>query len=202
MKFSYYIFIFFLFIINPVYAQELANSDNYYKEKSSLIHVGDWIFRSGVQTDSLIVKKLDGGIFSHIGMIVAIEPEIKIIHATTNDDDNVPNQVVISSLADFTAPELAEKYAIARPNFLTDEQKLQIIAELLTKQGEEFKLASRDEDHLYCTTLLYDVIIKYKSDFNPEWKYANFPLLRGHYLFPSAFANYSDITWIYSYPEN
>ena len=111
MKFSYYIFILFLFIKNPVYAQESANSDNFYKEKSSLINVGDWIFRSGVQIDSLIVKKLDGGIFSHIGMVVAIEPEIKVIHATTTDDENIPNQVIISSLADFTAPELAEKYA-------------------------------------------------------------------------------------------
>jgi hypothetical protein len=56
------------------------------------VKVGDWIFRKGIQTDSLIVKQLGGGDFSHIGMI-------------------------ISTLPEFIIPELAEKYAIARPNF-------------------------------------------------------------------------------------
>lgn len=201
MKLFHYFFIFFLFIKNPVYAQELPNSDASYKEKFSLIQVGDWIFRNGVQTDSFIVKKLDGSVFSHIGMIVSVEPEIKIIHATTNDDENKPNQVIISTLTEFTDPDLAQMYAVARPNFLSDKQKKQIIEELLTKQGEEFILASREQEHLYCTTLLYDTIVKYQPDFNPEWKHAKFPLLSGDYLFPGAFANYPNITWIYVYPD-
>ena len=201
MKLFHYFFIFFLFIKNPVYALELPNSDASYKEKFSLIQVGDWIFRNGVQTDSFIVKKLDGSVFSHIGMIVSVEPEIKIIHATTNDNENKPNQVIISTLTEFTAPDLAQMYAVARPNFLSDKQKKQIIEELLTKQGERFILASRDQEHLYCTTLLYDTIIKYQPDFNPEWKHAKFPLLSGDYLFPGAFANYPNITWIYVYPD-
>ena len=63
MKLFHYFFFFFLFIKNPVYALELPNSDASYKEKFSLIQVGDWIFRNGVQTDSFIVKKLDGSVF-------------------------------------------------------------------------------------------------------------------------------------------
>ena len=109
--------------------------------------------------------------------------------------------LIISTLTEFTAPDLAQMYAVARPNFLSDKQKKQIIEELLTKQGERFILASRDQEHLYCTTLLYDTIIKYQPDFNPEWQYAKFPLLSGDYLFPGAFANYPNITWIYVYPD-
>ncbi len=201
MKFLHYIFIFLLFIKTPVYALDLANSDISSIKNFSQIKAGDWIFRNGVQIDSFIVKKLDGSDYSHIGMIVSVEPEIKIIHATTNDNENKPNQVIISTLTEFTAPDLAQMYAVARPNFLSDKQKKQIIEELLTKQGERFILASRDQEHLYCTSLLYDTIIKYQPDFNPEWQYAKFPLLSGDYLFPGAFANYPNITWIYVYPD-
>jgi hypothetical protein len=192
---------FILFVLLTQFAFA-SNQDTNLTKLKSLVKVGDWIFRDGVQVDSFIVKKLDGGEFSHIGMIVFVEPEIKVIHATTNDDENKPNQVIISTLTEFIAPDLAHKYAIVRPDFLSDKQKAQIAEELLMKQGESFKIASREQEHLYCTTLLYDAIVKYKPDFNPEWEYANLPLLiSGNYLFPSAFVNYPDITWIYTYPK-
>jgi hypothetical protein len=200
MKYYRFFPIIFLMLINFAFANQLASSSNQTIELPYSIKVGDWVFRKGIQTDSFIVNQLGGGDFSHIGMIISIQPEIKIIHATTSDDNNRLNQVIVSTLNEFITPELAEKYAIARPNFLSDVQRSQIVNDLLIKQGEAFILAPREQPHLYCTTLLFDSIIKFQPDFNVEWKYTHFPTLSGFYLFPQAFANYPNITWIYKYP--
>ncbi|WP_297224300.1 hypothetical protein [Gilliamella sp.] len=201
MKYCRFFLIIFIMLVNLVFASEPVYLSNSTAKLPYLIKVGDWIFRKGVQTDSLIVNQLGGGDFSHIGMIISINPEIRIIHATTSDDEDNPNQVIVSTLAEFITPELAETYAIARPNFLSEMQKQNIVDDLLTKKGQAFVLAPREETHLYCTTLLFDSIIKFQPDFNIEWKHTHFPSLSGYYLFPSAFANYSDITWLYHYPE-
>ncbi|MWN30884.1 MULTISPECIES: hypothetical protein [unclassified Gilliamella] len=201
MNYCRFFLIIFIMLANLVFANEPVNFSNAPAELPYLIKAGDWIFRKGIQTDSFIVNQLGGGDFSHIGMVISIEPKIKIIHATTSDDENHLNQVIVSSLEEFITPELAEKYAIARPNFLSEVQKQNIVDDLLTKKGQAFVLAPREQPHLYCTTLLFDSIIKFQPDFNIEWKNTYFPSLSGSYLFPSAFANYSDITWIYKYPE-
>lgn len=190
-----------MMLVNFALANDTVHFSNPTTEIPHSVKVGDWIFRKGIQTDSLIVNQLGGSNFSHIGMIISINPEIRIIHATTSDDEDHPNQVIVSTLAEFITPELAETYAIARPNFISNEQQQQIVNDLLTKQGEAFILAPREEPHLYCTTLLFDSIIKFQPDFNVNWQSINFPFLSGVYLFPNAFANYPDITWIYKYPE-
>ena len=200
MKVYRFIPIIFVLLVNLVWADEREQFTHQHDNLSYNIKVGDWIFRKGVQVDSLIAHQFSGGKFSHIGMVVSINPDIKIIHATTSDDENYINQVIISSFDEFITPELAEKYAIARPNFLSEIQNQQIVNELLTKQGQAFVLASREEPHLYCTTLLYDAIIKYQPDFTVQWQHTQFPFFTGDYLFPSAFANHPDITWIYHYP--
>ncbi|OCG10938.1 hypothetical protein A9G09_11605 [Gilliamella sp. wkB292] len=201
MKYIRFFPIIFIILTKLVLANVPLVIPDLNRQFTASVKVGDWIFRKGIQVDSLIVNQISGGDFSHIGMIISIEPEVKIIHATTSDDVNYPNQVIISSLAEFIAPEFAEKYAVARPNFLSERQKQQIVEDILTKKGEEFVLASRDQPHLYCTTLLFDSIVKVQPDFNPEWTYSHVPLLTGIYLFPNAFAHYPDITWIYKYPE-
>ncbi|MCO6546474.1 MAG: hypothetical protein J6583_01670 [Gilliamella sp.] len=201
MKYCRFFLIIFIMLVNLVFASEPVYFSNSTAKLPYLIKVGDWIFRKGVQTDSLIVNQLGGGDFSHIGMIISINPEIRIIHATTSDDEDNPNQVIVSTLAEFITPELAETYAIARPNFLSEMQKQNIVDDLLTKKGQAFVLAPREETHLYCTTLLFDSIIKFQPNFNVNWQSINFPFLNGVYLFPNAFANYPDITWIYKYPE-
>lgn len=80
--------------------------------------VGDCIFRKGIQADSFIVNQITDGEYSHIGMVIVINPEIKIIHVViTHNDDSRPNQAIVSSLAEFIILELAKKYTIAGPNF-------------------------------------------------------------------------------------
>lgn len=201
MKYCRYIFILNIFWLNLIFADEIPRLMKDKPEYIHLLKVGDWIFRKGVQIDSLVVNELGGGDFSHIGIIVSVEPEVKIVHATTDDDIYHPNQVIVSTLAEFITPKLAEKYAIARPNFLSSQQQQQIVEHIQSQLGTPFVLASRENKHLYCTTLIADTIIKYQPDFQVKWSNVNFPLFSGDYLFPSAFANHNDIIWIYKYPE-
>ena len=159
--------------------------------------VGDWIFRSGTSTESQLIQTLSNSEFSHIGMVVSLQPEPFIVHATTSDDPQRTNQVLSSPLAEFIDPKLARHFAIARPSFLTAQENQHAAQQLLQQLGQPFVLAERGTEHLYCTTLLADALQHSASPFQPQWQKINAPLLSGEYLFPSAFANYPEIEWLY-----
>ncbi len=159
--------------------------------------VGDWIFRSGTSTESQLIQTLSDSEFSHIGMVVSLQPEPLIVHATTSDDPQRTNQVLSSPLAEFIDPKLARHFAIARPSFLTAQENQQAAQQLLQQLGQPFVLAERSSEHLYCTTLLADALQHSTTSFQPQWQQINAPLLSGEYLFPSAFANYPEIEWLY-----
>lgn len=159
--------------------------------------VGDWIFRSGTSMDSTVIRQLSGSDYSHIGMVVAADPEVLIIHATTDDEPSTPNQVLLSRLEDFVRPELARDFAIARPDFLDGQQKRLIAEALLAQRGETFIIQPRGTPHRYCTTLLADAIRTQRADFSPGWSQVDVAFFRGEYLFPRAFAEYPGIRWLY-----
>ena len=159
--------------------------------------VGDWIFRSGTSTESQLIQTLSNSEFSHIGMVVSLQSEPLIVHATTSDDPQRTNQVLSSPLAEFIDPKLARHFAIARPSFLTAQENQHAAQQLLQQLGQPFVLAERGTEHLYCTTLLADALQHSASPFQPQWQQINAPLLSGEYLFPSAFANYPEIEWLY-----
>ena len=159
--------------------------------------VGDWVFRAGTSAESRLIQTLSDSEFSHIGMIVSLQPEPLIAHATTDDDPQRTNQVLSSPLAEFIDPKLARHFAIARPNFLTAQENQHAAQQLLQQLGQPFVLAERGTEHLYCTTLLADALQHSTTSFQPQWQQINAPLLSGEYLFPSAFANYPEIEWLY-----
>lgn len=159
--------------------------------------VGDWVFRSGTSTESHLIQTLSESEFSHIGMVVSLQPEPLIVHATTDDDPQRANQVLSSTLSEFIHPKLARNFAIARPSFVTEQDNQQAAAWLLKQLKQPFVLAERTTEHLYCTTLLADALQHSAIPFQPMWQQINAPLLSGEYLFPSAFADYSGIDWIY-----
>jgi hypothetical protein len=164
--------------------------------------VGDWIFRSGTSSDSLVIRQLSGSEYSHIGMIVATEPQVLIIHATTDDEPEHPNQVLLSSLEAFTDPALARHFAIARPAFLDPQQNARIAERLLALRGAPFSIEPRGRPHRYCTTLLADAIRSQASDFDPPWSTVDLAFFRGDYLFPGAFAADPRLRWIYRPPAH
>lgn len=159
--------------------------------------VGDWVLRSGTSTESQLIQTLSNSEFSHIGMVVSLQPEPVIVHATTDDEPQRANQVLSTQLSDFIDPKLAHNFAIVRPRFLSAQDNQLAAQQLLQHVGQPFVLAARDSEHRYCTTLLVDALQHAGIAFQPQWQQINAPLLSGEYLFPSAFANYPDIEWLY-----
>ena len=158
--------------------------------------VGDWIFRAGTGRESALIRHLDGGEYSHIGIVVAVAPEIRIAHATTDDDPARPNQVIESSLAEFSAPPLAGKVAAARPVFLNESERAQLAAAVARHLGEPFHLTARDQSPRYCTTIIYDALIALRPATAARWHPIDLPLLAGDYLFPQALAELPGLEWL------
>lgn len=158
--------------------------------------VGDWVFRQGTSMESHLIARFGTGDFSHIGMVVQVEPEVRILHASTEDLQPEANQVMLSSWQQFSDTRLARRVAVARPGFLSMEQRQNISTRLLDELGKPFVLASRDQAHLYCTTLLADAIRNEYPAFAPAWSWLDQPLLRGEYLHPQAFAAQQGLEWI------
>ncbi|MFD1244877.1 C40 family peptidase [Paralysiella testudinis] len=161
------------------------------------VEVGDWVLRMGTETDSRLIRQLGGGNYSHIGMVVKLQPQIMVLHATNEEGRNKQNQVLLTPLSEFVSQDVATRYALARPQFLDTADKQSIAEQLMHTLGQPFVLAKRNESHLYCTTLLYEQIkIRYPA-FSPQWQTVTAPLFEGEYLFPEAFANYPEIDWVY-----
>lgn len=163
---------------------------------AQLLEAGDWIFRSGTSRESLLIRHLSNSAYSHIGMVVETAPQVRIVHASTDDDPARPNQVLLSSLAEFAAAEHAEAIAVARPKFLSREQRLKTARHVRQRVGERFVLAARHKPHRYCTTLLRDAIRTQQADFELPWQRLDTALFAGEYLMPQRFAE-ADIHWVF-----
>lgn len=155
------------------------------------VETGDWIFRRGTSTDSQLIQHLGKGRFSHIGIVSAVDPEIRIIHAMT-DDSGKTGEVREISFTEFITQEAPEQAMILRPVFLSATEKRRVVELVRRQLGKPFVLSARDDSPLYCTTLLYDAIAEVNPGFAPEWKQIDLPVFRGQYLFPKAFAQYQN----------
>ncbi len=160
------------------------------------VETGDWIFRRGTSADSQLILHLGKGRFSHIGIVSAVDPEIRIIHAMT-DDSGETGEVREISFTEFITQEAPEQAMILRPVFLSATEKRRVVELVRRQLGKPFVLSARDDSPLYCTTLLYDAIAEVNPGFAPEWKQIDLPVFRGQYLFPIAFAQYENtrIVW-------
>lgn len=166
------------------------------------LEVGDWVLRNGTESDSEIIRRVSHGKWSHIGIIVQTKPNILVVHATTDDGEAKKNQVIVSTLQRFLSPELARNGIIIRPLFLTRQEKVQIATSVWQQIGKRFMLRSKEQPHLYCTTLLYEPTVKIHRQFKPKWQYLSVPLFEGEYLFPQSFADYPHTKTIYYYSDN
>ncbi len=162
-----------------------------------VLQVGDWVLRSGTSADSRLIKSLSQSRFSHIGIVVQTQPHVLVVHATTDDEPAKPNQVLMSTLADFAAARRADGLAVVRPRFLSAEQRTATARYAAARQGHAFSLQSRENNPFYCTTLLLDAIRQQNAAFQPQWQYLDVPVFRGDYLFPQAFLQ-ADVDWIYA----
>lgn len=169
----------------PNQDQDLSTAP--WQEHASELRAGDLVLRLGTVTDSLVIAKVSHSAYSHIGMIIQTQPEILVAHATTSDHDYDHDQASITTLKDFWSRALCRAGMAARIDGL-DERKLDgVISRLIAYKGRPFVLAPRDQDHFYCSTMLYDAIRSEDPSFTLKWQNLSYPGFKGEYLFPQSF---------------
>lgn len=161
------------------------------------LKVGDVIVRQGVSVDSAIIEQFSASIYSHVGMVAQVSPEITVIHATTADDAGAPHAGVVEvPLGAF----VHESSAIAIVRFPLPETAVTPIQHYLRgKLGSAFRLDASAERN-YCSTVVAEALAPH---LNLELKpiYLSLPLLSGDYLFPQAFVDEPHGRVIFRYPE-
>ncbi len=145
------------------------------------LEIGDLVFRAGIGSESFLIENLSQSPYSHIAMVVKTSPTI-LIHATTDDDKNAKDQVILSSMDDFL--KLSHKIAIKRLKF-DEKTKQKIVAKALEHLGRKF-IISTDKDAFYCTTFL-EQSINSITQFHLQYTLIKAPFNEGLYLFPQAF---------------
>ncbi len=163
---------------------------------SQQLQVGDWIFRSGHHADSLLIKRLSHSDFSHVGIMVQTQPTVQIAHATTDDNANLPDQVLLTPLHEFLSPKMADAVAVARPRFLSPAQRAQTAQYAQQQIGKKFVLSARGEQPFYCTLLITEAVAQQNVRFEPRWQYVDVAVFRGDYLFPQGLME-SDVDWVF-----
>ena len=84
------------------------------------LEVGDVILRQGIGLDSMVIAKVSDSVYSHVGMVAAVNPEITIIHAAVDDRPDKANQVIASSLPFFVSK--ARRIAVKRYPLSAEER--------------------------------------------------------------------------------
>ncbi|HEF6598856.1 TPA: hypothetical protein SAU28_001229 [Campylobacter jejuni] len=155
------------------------------------LEIGDLVFRAGIGSESFLIENLSQSPYSHIAMVVKTSPTI-LIHATTDDDKNAKNQVILSSMDDFL--KLSHKIAIKRLKF-DEKTKQKIVAKDLEHLGRKF-IISTDKDAFYCTTFL-EQSINSITLFHLQYTLIKAPFNEGLYLFPQTFFENNQSVLIY-----
>lgn len=165
---------------------------------AALLQRGDWILRGGTGADSALIRRLSHSRYSHIGMVVQTAPQVIIAHATTDDDPERPDQVLLTPLRQFLAPDKADAVLVLRPRFLTAAQRRAAAADAARQAGRAFVITPRGEQPFYCTHLVLDAVRRQGADFAPQWQHLDIAVFRGEYLFPQAFLA-ADTETVYRY---
>lgn len=160
------------------------------------LKVGDWIVREGVGYESILIKKMSQSDYSHIGVIVEIYPEIKIVHATTDDHPDRLNQIVVSTLSEFVDVSRSHQWAIYRHEKLTQQQRESVAFNILNQLGQAFILDIKQKPHRYCSTVIAEQLPKQQQQIL-KWSPVEFPGIHGELLFPNALISLKGVQNIY-----
>ena len=181
----------------PSPPQDLEAYQHYLQQQvAPKVHVGDWVVRAGTGHESQLIQQLSGNPYSHIGVISQTQPEIRVIHATTTDDHQRLNQVISSSLAEFTQSKWATTWAVYRHTGLSNNQIQQQIHDLNQMLGQPFVFESRENHPRYCTTIVYDSLPVSIQQQVP-WQTVSLSVFKGDFLFPKAFIELKGSQLIY-----
>jgi len=143
---------------------------------------GDLIFRRGTEPVSMGVLAVDGGAFSHVGMLLGEQGAWQVLHATPAEVPGRADGVVVDSLAFFLNPARSSGYAVYRVE-ATDAQRQHALQAALGEHGKPFLVA--DAAGTYCTLLVWDAWRQAGVNFEVNFTDVQVPLLTGRYLLPS-----------------
>lgn len=159
--------------------------------------VGDVVLRRGISADSLVITSLSSSRYSHSGIIAAVEPEVLITHATTDDDAGARVSAVITVPLKLFVQEATALAVLRYP--ISDKDIHALQDRLKALEGQPFTLSS-NPDSIYCTTIIARTLSPFTRT-NLKWTHLNLPSAQGDFLFPEAFMQDHGATLIYQYPQ-
>lgn len=121
---------------------------------------GDLVFRMGRQEVSRIVTTLDGGDFSHVGILIHTDLGWCVIHAVPGETTSGPDRVQCDPVSVFFSSDRASRGALLR--VACSAQKSQQAAQLAFQKYTEKTEFDHDYDlndtvRFYCTELVWFV---------------------------------------------
>lgn len=159
------------------------------------LEIGDIIFRYGIGVDSELIAKASGGNLTHVGIIVSLNPT-QILHASTEDNPKLKNQVILSSLEEFLSH--ATNIAIKRYK-LSPNDKSYITKTYSRYVGRAFVIEDKDSiDKLYCTTLIEE-LLNPLVNLHASYSTLDIAVVRLKILYPITLFNDDRSTLIYQY---
>ena len=144
---------------------------------------GDLIFREGTEAVSSAVMAVDGGAYTHVGMLVRKDDTWKVLHATPSEVAGRPDGVVLDSIDFYLDPQRARQWAVYGVEADASERE-QAVKAALGMLGKPFRIA--DASGTYCTVLLWNAWRTAGVDLEVTFTPLNLHLLPGQYLLPSA----------------
>ncbi|WP_337245935.1 YiiX/YebB-like N1pC/P60 family cysteine hydrolase [Luteimonas sp. gir] len=143
---------------------------------------GDLIFRRGTESVSAMVLAIDGGPFSHVGMLVGRPGAWQVVHATPSEVPGRADGVVVDALSFFLDPVRSRGYAVYRVD-APDALRAAAVGEALGQRGTRFRMA--DPAGTYCTRLVWEAWRRAGVDLEVRFTRLALPLMQGDYLLPT-----------------
>jgi len=142
---------------------------------------GDLIFRRGTEPVSAAVLMVDGGEFSHVGMLLGGPDAWQVLHSTPSEVPGRKDGVVIDPLAFFLSPVRSRGHAVYRVE-ATQIQHQRAVQYALGEQGKPFLIG--DQMGTYCTLFVWSAWRQAGVEFEVAFTPIALPLLQGDYLLP------------------
>lgn len=143
---------------------------------------GDLVFRRGTDLVSDSVRLVDGGRYSHVGMLVRSAQGWQVIHAVPAEAPGRTDTVTIDSLAAFAATERARAIGIAHVD-AGPAARAKAVARVRAQLGRPFGF---DAGQIYCTTLITAAWEQAGVPLAARSTRLHIPLMDGDYVLPSA----------------
>ena len=148
---------------------------------------GDLIFRQGTEGVSQLVRAVDRGDFSHVGLLVApAQPDgvWQVLHATPSEHPGQPDAVVLDTLDFYLAAERTRAYRIYQVG-ASAAARQQAMDWAQAQRGRPFDLLDAERGR-YCTTLVWQAWQHAGLDLEVSFTHIAMPVIGGQFLLPSA----------------